>query len=404
MISTRFVVAIFIHAIVGGSAPAQSWLPNPEDLLAKADSAIRSIESISYKVEHFTIGILKYRDKTALLPPSYGEVKIVRLPGDEPFGAKIVVNGVQVRTQQQTTNSTFEIAYDGQRVRKLDKQKQIVYVNELDQTGQRLFLNAQSLILWSFISNERLEQEFTVDSTNYAGVAVIAGIPCYIVYTQKVDESSITESWWFFGFDDYLPRKIQRRYRGIPGQERIEVTILTELNQNAKLDAEEFVLEAPQGYEVKEYQGLKKKSTPSLSIGDDAPGWNLSDSEGNEHTLSGLRGKIVVMDFWATWCGSCIKAMPKLQELHERFVEWGVFIIGISTWEGGDPAAFMLKKDLTYQLLVEGDEVAKAYGVSGLPTLYVIGPNGKIVYGEDGTESDSYDKLIQIIEEQLEKK
>ena len=397
----RITTSILIVALTFGEIMAQSWLPRPEEVLARADSAIRNLRSIAYQAEHFTIGTLKYGDKTALLPPFRGEVKIVRLNDDEAVGAKIAVKGELIRRKPGSRNSTFEIAYDGHRIRKLDKEKQLVYANTPDQTGRTLFLDAQDLILWVFTSEERLEQAFTAESTQYAGLSVIDGVPCHIVYTKSVSESSTTEAWWYFGADDYIPRQVQRKYSGVPGQEHSAVTRLTKLVVNADMDADAFVIEAPGDYQVKEYQGFGKKSAPALAVGDEAPAWVLFDAGGVKHSLDDLRGKIIVMDFWATWCGSCIEAMPHLQKLHERYSDHGVVILGISTWEGGDPAAFMQKRGLTYQLLVEGDSVAKSYHVSGLPTLYVVDRNGKIIYGEVGTKADSYQKLVQVLERHL---
>jgi len=396
----QIITAVLVLTIACGDAFAQSWLPDPMEILARADSAMRSVESISYQAEHFTIGTIKYGDKTALIPPSRGEVKLESLKADSAFGAKVAVDGIIVRSQPHATNSPFKVAYDGRRVRKLDSQKQTVYANEPDQTGQMLFVEAQDLILWAFTSDDRLERHFSADTVSYAGAAVVGGMPCYIVYEQRVGETLTTETWWFFGVDDYLPRKVQRRYLGIPDQERMEITTLTDLNVNPELEAATFVLKAPEGYEVKQYQGFGTPS-PALSVGDKAPAWRLQDAQGKEYSLAGLQGKVVVMDFWATWCGPCIQAMPKLQDLHERFADRGVVVLGISTWEGGDPAAFMREKGYTYQLLVDGDEVAKAYNVNGLPTLYVIGPEGKVIYGEVGTAAYGYEKLVQVIEDHL---
>ncbi len=182
------------------------------------------------------------------------------------------------------------------------------------------------------------------------------------------------------------------------------MTILTDLVPNGGFDADAFVMEAPQGYEVKEYLGFGVSPPPALSEGDDAPDWVLSDAEGNKFSLSDMWGKIVVMDFWATWCAPCVAIMPDLQKLHERFTDRDVVVLGISTWESGNPAAFMRKNKFTFQLLIEGDEVAKAYKVSGIPAVYVIGPNGKILYGKVGAGADHDNKLVQIIEKQLEGK
>src|SRR5437762_3020166 len=78
-----------------------------------------------------------------------------------------------------------------------------------------------------------------------------------------------------------------------------------------------------------------------LPVGTAAPDWELTDGEGKLQTLAQYRGKIVVLDFSATWCGSCAAVMPQMQKLHEKYQDKGVVVFGVSTWEQKDPAAAM---------------------------------------------------------------
>jgi thiol-disulfide isomerase/thioredoxin len=68
-----------------------------------------------------------------------------------------------------------------------------------------------------------------------------------------------------------------------------------------------------------------------LFAGSTAPAWKLIDAAGKEHELAQYRGKIVVLDFWATWRRPCLKAMPDLQKLHERYRDRGVVVLGLAT-------------------------------------------------------------------------
>ncbi len=142
-----------------------------------------------------------------------------------------------------------------------------------------------------------------------------------------------------------------------------------------------------------------------LQTGTMAPDWTIKDANGNSHSLSDYEGKIVVMDFWATWCGPCIRAMPGLQKLHEKYQNDGVAIIGISTSENdnADPAKFMADKQFTYQLLVKGDTVANTYRVRGIPSFYVIDPSGKIVYSAVGYDPSHEEEIEKVINEELAK-
>ncbi len=231
-------------------------------------------------------------------------------------------------------------------------------------------------------------------------MAVIDNIPCHIIHFIFSKESSESESWWFFGVDDYLPRKVRILYDRIPEQKHEHILKLKNIKTNIEIDTKEFNIMVPEDFQVKEYQGFGK-SKPSLSTDDIAPDWTLADPQGNKHSLKDFKDKIIVMDFWATWCGPCVKMMPELQKIHEKFLNQSVIVLGISTWERGDPIKFMNEKGYNYKLLMKGDEVAKKYGVTGIPTLYVIGQNGKIIFGDVGFKSDSYQRIVETIENEL---
>ena len=119
-------------------------------------------------------------------------------------------------------------------------------------------------------------------------------------------------------------------------------------------------------------------------VGERAPEWRLRDPNGKEHSLADYRGSVVVMDFWATWCGPCRKAMPGMQKLHEELSPRGVKVFGITTGETGNPAAYMSAQNYSYGLLLNGDKVAGQYGVRGIPAFFVVGVDGRILDTQSG--------------------
>ena len=141
-------------------------------------------------------------------------------------------------------------------------------------------------------------------------------------------------------------------------------------------------------------EGLKD-GAGLLAVGDPAPDWKLSDPQGRTHSLSDYRGRVVVLDFWATWCAPCFKVMPRMEKLHQKYKGQGVVVFGVNSWETGDPAALMKKKKCTYGLLLKGEEIAPAYGVSILPAVCVVGVDGKVIYCHEGAEHKQLDAVIE---------
>ena len=139
----------------------------------------------------------------------------------------------------------------------------------------------------------------------------------------------------------------------------------------------------------------QQQSMKLLPVGETAPVWQLRDAEGRTHSLSEYRGKVVVMDFWATWCGPCKEVMPRMQKLYEKYQDKGVVVFGVNSWEKNDPVALMKKKRYSYGLLLKGEEIAAAYKVVSLPVVYIIGADGRVIYCHEGVEDKNLASLIE---------
>jgi thiol-disulfide isomerase/thioredoxin len=132
-----------------------------------------------------------------------------------------------------------------------------------------------------------------------------------------------------------------------------------------------------------------------------APDWQLTDTGGKNHALSDYKGRVVLLDFWATWCAPCVQASPHIQALHKQFANRPVSVVGIHYNDRGDPAGYVKKKGITFPVMVSGFEVARNYGVSSIPTILLIDPDGKIVYRQTGFDPSDQDAIAGKIEETL---
>jgi len=118
-----------------------------------------------------------------------------------------------------------------------------------------------------------------------------------------------------------------------------------------------------------------------------APDFSLQDLKGNTFTLSQHRGKIILLDFWATWCQPCRMAIPELVDLQRKYKDQGLMVVGVSMDDlqqvsDRDLTAFMEKFKMNYTVLRADTQVARQYFVSGqmsLPTMFIINRDGEIV-------------------------
>ena len=142
-------------------------------------------------------------------------------------------------------------------------------------------------------------------------------------------------------------------------------------------------------------------STPRVvgaTLGDIAPDLVGADSQGRPVHLSSLRGRVIVLNFWATWCGPCRSEIPLLNDLQARFGAQGFDVIGVSLDAGGWAAiqAFTAQTPMDYAVALENDDVAEAFGGVGvLPMTFIIDRDGLIVVKRIGPiSSGAYDESI----------
>jgi cytochrome c biogenesis protein CcmG/thiol:disulfide interchange protein DsbE len=109
-----------------------------------------------------------------------------------------------------------------------------------------------------------------------------------------------------------------------------------------------------------------------------APDFALPDLAGGQVALAELRGRPVVIDFWATWCAPCERQIPVLNAFHEKHGE-RIPVLGISV--DADPNAvppFVAEHDVRYRVLLGDEGLARDFGALGFPTLYVVRPDGSV--------------------------
>lgn len=113
-----------------------------------------------------------------------------------------------------------------------------------------------------------------------------------------------------------------------------------------------------------------------------APEFTLPDLDGKPHKLADYRGKVVVLNFWATWCPPCRYEMPAMQRAWEKVRDENIVFVGVDVGEDSDTVfTFLADYPVEFPLLLDQDaKVIEQYPVTGLPTTYVIDPRGRITH------------------------
>jgi peroxiredoxin len=148
------------------------------------------------------------------------------------------------------------------------------------------------------------------------------------------------------------------------------------------------------------------KSTKRIAVGAEAPDFTLKDDKGKPFTLSSLRGKYIILDFWGSWCSWCIKGFPEMINAQEKCKDYVAFV-SVACKDEKRPEAWkniLEKYQLKWTQLINDDsdlknDVISRYGLLFFPTIIMIDPQGKIIYYQRGESQDLYHRLDALLDE-----
>lgn len=126
--------------------------------------------------------------------------------------------------------------------------------------------------------------------------------------------------------------------------------------------------------------GCERKNPPPPKIGDLAPPFTLKDLDGKKVSLDDFKEKVVLIDFWATWCPPCKESVPDLDGLYRKYKDNGIIILGLSVDAGGPQIvkAFKEAYKMSYPILMADESITRKYGVRGIPSLFILDKDGRI--------------------------
>ena len=133
-----------------------------------------------------------------------------------------------------------------------------------------------------------------------------------------------------------------------------------------------------------------------------APDFNLMGMDGETHTLEDLKGKFVLVNFWATWCNPCKVEMPLLEKLHQTLKSEKFTVLGLHVGPGPENIEeFKKLMPISFPIYVDMD-LEVNWGVPGLPTTFLMNPEGKLIYRAVGKREFASDEMVNFLKTQIE--
>jgi len=126
----------------------------------------------------------------------------------------------------------------------------------------------------------------------------------------------------------------------------------------------------------KEKEATTRREVPPPAAGSAAPAFRLKDIRGNTVSLADFKGRVVVLDFWTTWCSWCKETTRELEKLHREYRGKDVVILGVSLDSGGNALQkvkeFVREYELSYPMLMDDGSASRSYEVIRIPTTYIL--------------------------------
>ena len=136
-----------------------------------------------------------------------------------------------------------------------------------------------------------------------------------------------------------------------------------------------------------------------------APGFSLTDMDGEQHTLDDYRGKVIMLNLWATWCPPCLREIPSMESIFQDLKDKGFVVLAVNQFETPDHVfAYMGQLSVypTFPVLFDRDsQVSELYGVKGLPTTLLINKQGQVVYRALGGRDFDHPRVRAIVNQLL---
>ncbi len=151
--------------------------------------------------------------------------------------------------------------------------------------------------------------------------------------------------------------------------------------------------------------GAQAGAGAGAALGSDAPAFQLQAMSGKPEDLARYKGQVVMINFWATWCGPCREEMPKLEAIHKRYKARGFTMLGVNVEpDSAEAVKWLAQRPVTFPILFDTDsKVSKLYSVSTMPSTVIVDRQGKLRWMHRGfkanDENEYLDQIAKLLRE-----
>jgi len=369
------LIALVALLVFSGQA---AQLPDAEALMKQVDDAHRGFTSLQYEAETTSERIGEGRQGNA-------PIKSTTLFASAKPG--------KIRTETTRQGMRFINGSDGETMWTYEPvRKQYTITNASALAAETQQSNSPAGPRPNISRKTLREETIEIDGQKY---------DCWVVETRmsefpvrrpltdvQIKVTDVVTTYWIDKKLMIIRQSTNTSKQQIPGRpefQSLQKTFYRNLKVNEAIPDSMFTFVPPPDARRVEYIGIREM--PTDLVGSPAPDFHVSGLDGKQYSLAEFKGKPLLLDFWASWCGPCRKSLPALEKIYLEYKDQGLVILAINTTESRPVVESFLKKwPLAYPAVLssEDSDIRQQYHVGAIPVFVLIGPDGRIAAHQIG--------------------
>ena len=358
-----------------------------DKILKRVESGIRDTKTLYYKATYFST------DPTSedSIYRSSGEVWLEKVNSDTIFGARFHIKGKE-------EGKTFDYYYDGEsgiEISYSDGIMTIIKASDFPNNSHNPARARMSLDIFPGLLTDNNIISTLLKDNPKIDLESVKGNWLMTFHHPKDENGQITDEILYINRKDYQITGIKKVVKWI-GKVFVYDVKLNNYSRNEGVKESDVYLSKS----FKDFKrvfvknsGLKSHEYISPLVGKTAPAFSYASYGGNIITLDQFKGKFVLLDFWETWCGYCLAALPEINKFYEEYKKKGLEVIGVTTENKNKIEELIKLNNLNYPNVFADKKILENYFIAGRPVYVLIDKSGKVLSVTSG-DLDSIKRIL----------
>jgi len=368
------------------SIPLEACSIDPYKIFEQADSTLSAISAVEYSYCFSGTQAL-----SNIIPVVEGTTHLGFVPGLQHPLMLHSLETISRTIRSIAVPSLFAASADS--VYFISNGNSVAYRARYTADATDIFSFPPSSVMMEFVVPEPFRDEILADSIAVLFPVELDSVQCHVFHVYYGDNSR-AEAVWYLGIDDLLPRAVERiGHYGPDSLQGGEFLELSAIDTHCSLPVPPII---PDDFQVQLWNSLLEPHTP-------APDFFLADTRGYTVRSTQFRGSDMLVCFFSSWDSNSLRALGVLNTVSAEYPN-AVQAVGISILETADPVFRLSSLNLSFPVLIFGEDAAEDYNIHAVPALFLVSTEGDILYSSSRITENTQEIIMELVEESIQKR